>query len=83
MNITQAERDAMVKRFERCNECRLRPKTLEDGWMHSSDVIYNAELERLIEMIRGGSSAIQPICSCKGSPFGMDVERCPRHGTRA
>jgi len=22
----------------------------------------------------------KPVCPCKGSPFGMDVDRCPIHG---
>jgi hypothetical protein len=22
----------------------------------------------------------KPECTCKGSPFGMDVDRCPVHG---
>lgn len=62
--ITQVERDEMVKRFERCNECRLRPKALEDGWFHNSDVIYDAEYDRLIEMIRGVQVFIPTEPSC-------------------
>ena len=53
MTITQADRDAMVKEFERCNQCRLRPKSLADGWMHHDVVIYGENYDRLIEMIRG------------------------------
>jgi zona occludens toxin (predicted ATPase) len=25
-------------------------------------------------------NAAIPECTCKGSPFGMDVDRCPVHG---
>jgi|KBSMisStaDraftv2_1062788.scaffolds.fasta_scaffold52961_9 hypothetical protein len=79
--ITQAERNAMVKRFERSTQCRLSPKALlEDQWHHSSIVIYDEEYARLVEMIRGQPEA-KPVCPyCKNSPFGMDVDRCPVHG---
>jgi len=78
--ITQAERDAMVKRFERSTQCRLSPKALlDDQWHHSSIVIYDEEYSRLVEMIRGQPEA-KPVCTCRNSPFSMDVDRCPVHG---
>jgi len=41
---------------------------------------WEADRERRlrIEATGGGYAAFE--CTCKGSPFGMDVEQCPRHG---
>ena len=38
----------------------------------------NAEFERAAAVKRAAD--IAKLCTCKGSSFGMDVDRCPVHG---
>ncbi len=47
-----------------------------DRWYAEFDA--DRERKRRIAATGGGYAALE--CTCKGSPFGMDIDMCPRHG---
>jgi hypothetical protein len=78
--ITQADREAMAKLFDGCDRASLRcPPKPDYGEVFKERLIAGADIAKLVAMIRG-QPATAPVCTCRDSPFGMDVDRCPVHG---
>lgn len=50
-----------------------------NGYVQGSPSYREDDARREIEeMLRSREN--RRVCTCKGSPFGMDVDRCPVHG---
>jgi len=51
------------------------------GYTQGSDSYSAYDVEWDIrERRRMAAEKTKPVCTCSGSPFGMDVDRCPIHG---
>ncbi len=77
---TQADANELVRQHDRWLQDKQR-----QALQAIRDMTTDCQVDRLLEIRLLADAALvlgkpEPVCSCRNSSFGMDVDRCPVHG---